>query len=80
MPAVFALVIGGPFFAEFIASLVVGMAAMLFVQLGLGSQLDKIIIGAVMPLVPGLLITNAAKEFNCRTFSFRGCPRRQMQV
>lgn len=50
------------FFAEFIASLVVGMAAMLFVQLGLGSQLDKIIIGAVMPLVPGLLITNAARD------------------
>ncbi|MFJ7831921.1 MAG: threonine/serine exporter family protein [Peribacillus sp.] len=50
------------FFAEFIASLVVGMAAMLFVQFGLGSQLDKIIIGAVMPLVPGLLITNAARD------------------
>ena len=50
------------FFAEFIASLVVGIVAMLFVQFGLGSQLDKIIIGAVMPLVPGLLITNAARD------------------
>ena len=56
LPAVFALVIGGPF------SLVVGVAAMLFVQFGLGSQVDKIIIGAVMPLVPGLLITNAARD------------------
>ena len=50
------------FFAEFIASLVVGVAAMLFVQFGLGSQLDKIIIGAVMLLVPGLLSTNAARD------------------
>ncbi len=50
------------FFAEFIASLVVGLVAMFFVQIGVGSNLDTIIIGAVMPLVPGLLITNAARD------------------
>ncbi|MFD9626254.1 threonine/serine exporter family protein [Peribacillus muralis] len=50
------------FFAEFIASLVVGLAAIFFVHIGVGSHLDTIIIGAVMPLVPGLLITNAARD------------------
>jgi uncharacterized membrane protein YjjP (DUF1212 family) len=29
---------------------------------GLGRDLDKIIIGSVMPLVPGLLITNAVRD------------------
>ncbi|USK70243.1 threonine/serine exporter family protein [Peribacillus asahii] len=50
------------FFAEFIASFVIGVAAFWFMYIGLGSELDKIIIGAVMPLVPGLLITNAARD------------------
>ena len=51
------------FFAEFIASFVIGLVAVfIIVRLGLGWELDKIIIGAVMPLVPGLLITNAARD------------------
>lgn len=50
------------FFAEFIASLVIGFAAFFAVYLGAGTEIDKIIIGAVMPLVPGLLITNAARD------------------
>ncbi|WP_110928220.1 threonine/serine exporter family protein [Bacillus massiliglaciei] len=50
------------FFAEFIASVVIGMSAFWFVHAGLGTEVDKIIIGAVMPLVPGLLITNAARD------------------
>jgi uncharacterized membrane protein YjjP (DUF1212 family) len=50
------------FFAEFIASFVIGVVAFLIVRLDLGWDLDKIIIGAVMPLVPGLLITNAARD------------------
>lgn len=48
------------FFAEFTASLLIGLLAALLVTLGLGRELDKIIIGSVMPLVPGLLITNAS--------------------
>ena len=28
----------------------------------MGSEIDKIIIGSVMPLVPGLLITNAVRD------------------
>ncbi|MBS4193011.1 threonine/serine exporter family protein [Bacillus sp. FJAT-49705] len=50
------------FFAEFMASVVIGLSAYLLVYLGIGVQLDKIIIGSVMPLVPGLLITNAVRD------------------
>lgn len=50
------------FFSEFLASLIIGVISMLFVKIGIGEQLDKIIIGSVMPLVPGLLITNAVRD------------------
>ncbi|WP_099351474.1 threonine/serine exporter family protein [Fredinandcohnia onubensis] len=50
------------FFAEFMASFLIGMIAYLFIVTGLGAELDKIIIGSVMPLVPGLLITNAVRD------------------
>jgi uncharacterized membrane protein YjjP (DUF1212 family) len=50
------------FFAEFLASLIIGLIAVLFVTLNIGAELDKIIIGSVMPLVPGLLITNAVRD------------------
>ncbi|MBD8070094.1 threonine/serine exporter family protein [Bacillus sp. PS06] len=50
------------FFAEFMSSALIGVIAILFVRLGIGIDLDKIIIGSVMPLVPGLLITNAVRD------------------
>lgn len=50
------------FFAEFSAAFVIGVVSLLFVYVGLGQELDKIIIGSVMPLVPGLLITNAVRD------------------
>lgn len=50
------------FFAEFSASLVIGLLAVILAALGIGQELDKIIIGSVMPLVPGLLITNAVRD------------------
>lgn len=50
------------FFAEFVASLMIGMVSFVFVQSGFGKELDTIIIGSVMPLVPGLLITNAVRD------------------
>ncbi|MRH44268.1 threonine/serine exporter [Aquibacillus halophilus] len=50
------------FFAEFLASLIIGSLALLFIHLDIGQELDKIIIGSVMPLVPGLLITNAVRD------------------
>lgn len=50
------------FFAEFASSLIIGLFAYLFVFLGIGLELDKIIIGSVMPLVPGLILTNAIRD------------------
>jgi len=50
------------FFAEFLAAFVVGLIAFAAVRFGVGAEVDKIIIGSVMPLVPGLLITNAVRD------------------
>lgn len=50
------------FISEFFASFIIGILAVTFVQYELGVELDKIIIGAVMPLVPGLHITNAVRD------------------
>lgn len=50
------------FFSEFAASLMLGTLASLIVMAGIGDQFDKIVIGSVMPLVPGLLITNAVRD------------------
>lgn len=50
------------FFAEFLSSSLIGILALVFVTIGIGSEVDKIIIGSVMPLVPGLLITNAVRD------------------
>ena len=57
------------FFSEFLAALVVGTIAYFAVQFGFGTQLDKIIIGGVMPLVPGLLITNAVRDLMAGHFT-----------
>jgi uncharacterized membrane protein YjjP (DUF1212 family) len=50
------------FFAEFLSSFIIGLLSFVFVMTGIGHELDKIIIGSVMPLVPGLLITNAVRD------------------
>jgi len=50
------------FFAEILSSTLIGLLAYFLVNVGLGSSLDKIIIGSVMPLVPGVLITNAVRD------------------
>lgn len=50
------------FFAEFGAALFIGLIGFGAISIGLGTELDKIIIGSVMPLVPGLLITNAVRD------------------
>ncbi|SEO16268.1 Uncharacterized membrane protein YjjP, DUF1212 family [Amphibacillus marinus] len=50
------------FFAEFLAAMVMGFSSFLLVNAGIGGDIDRIIIGAVMPLVPGLLITNAVRD------------------
>ena len=50
------------FISEFFASLIIGVLAFLFIHSGFGVSLDRVIIGAVMPLVPGLHITNAVRD------------------
>jgi uncharacterized membrane protein YjjP (DUF1212 family) len=49
-------------FAEFVASIVVGLVAGVAVNTGLGLEANKIIISAVMPLVPGVAIANAVRD------------------
>jgi len=49
-------------FGELIAALAVGLLSYLAVHLGLGHQHSTIMIASVMPLVPGLLITNAVRD------------------
>ena len=50
------------FLAEFFGAFVIGITSYLFITNGFGAELDKVIIGAVMPLVPGLHITNAIRD------------------
>ncbi|WP_100332563.1 threonine/serine exporter family protein [Bacillus xiapuensis] len=50
------------FFSEFMAAFIIGLLSHFFVWTGMGQELDKIIIGSVMPLVPGLMITNAVRD------------------
>ncbi|WP_353989259.1 threonine/serine exporter family protein [Pediococcus argentinicus] len=50
------------FISEFIASLVIGFVAVFAVRAGLGHSIDDIIIGSVMPLVPGVPLTNAVRD------------------
>ncbi|WEK53582.1 MAG: threonine/serine exporter family protein [Candidatus Cohnella colombiensis] len=49
-------------FAEFAAAIVVGLVASFAVNTGIGLEANKIIIGAVMPLVPGVAIANAVRD------------------
>ena len=50
------------FFSELSASFVIGLIAIFLVNQHIGLEVDKIIIGSVMPIVPGLLITNAIRD------------------
>jgi len=50
------------FFAEFAGAFVIAMTALLAVNFLGGVSLNKVIISAVMPLVPGVLITNAIRD------------------
>ncbi|USS86223.1 threonine/serine exporter family protein [Fructilactobacillus cliffordii] len=50
------------FISEFVAAMSIGAMAIYAVKFGLGQSVDNIIIGAVMPLVPGVPITNAVRD------------------
>jgi uncharacterized membrane protein YjjP (DUF1212 family) len=49
-------------FAEFIAALVGGIVVLLFTRLIPALQLDKMLIGAMIPLFPGIAVTNSLRD------------------
>lgn len=51
-----------PFFTDIVASGICAGLTMLAIQLGWGSNADKIIIGLFMNLVPGIAMTNAVRD------------------
>ena len=48
---------------HYLAGLFAGLIGSLFVDLGFGQHLDKIVVGALLPLVPGVSLTNAVRDF-----------------
>lgn len=50
------------FFTNIVASCTAAAIAMFAVQMGFGANLDKIIIGALMNLVPGIVITSFMRD------------------
>ncbi|GAT18009.1 threonine/serine exporter family protein [Secundilactobacillus silagei] len=50
------------FLSEFLAATAIGILAILAVKFQLGTNADDIIIGSVMPLVPGVPLTNAVRD------------------
>ena len=50
------------FVNEFLSSFTIGLLAVLAVKYHLGTQLDMLIIAAVMPLVPGVAIMNSVRD------------------
>lgn len=49
-------------FAEFMASLLAGVLVISAIRLGLVSMMNTVLIGSVMPFVPGVHITNAVRD------------------
>lgn len=50
------------FFINIIGGMISSILAILFVTIGISSNIDKIIIGSIMLLVPGIAITNAIRD------------------
>jgi len=50
------------FFAQIVAAFMTGIFSVFFVRMGLGQNLNTIIISALMGLVPGMAITNSFRD------------------
>ncbi len=50
------------FFAEFMSAFIGATVAIFLVKIGLGANLNQVIIGTLMPLVPGIPLTNAVRD------------------
>lgn len=53
-------------FSDFIGTFIVSLIAMLFVHFGIGDSYDKIIIGNIMLLIPGLAFVNSLRDIISR--------------
>ena len=51
------------FIITFSGGVVIALLILLFYAIGLGKNINPMITGAIMPLVPGLAITNAIRDF-----------------
>ena len=52
-----------PFLGNFISSLVATFAAVLLIKLHLGHNLNMIVVGSILPLVPGVAFTSGIRDF-----------------
>ncbi|GAK48589.1 putative membrane protein [Secundilactobacillus oryzae JCM 18671] len=50
------------FLSEFAAAILIGLLAIVAIRFNLGTSVDDIIIGGIMPLVPGVPITNSVRD------------------
>lgn len=50
------------FVDEFIGAFTMGVLAFLMIKIGWGHSLDDMIIGSIMPLVPGVALTNTVRD------------------
>jgi uncharacterized membrane protein YjjP (DUF1212 family) len=49
----------------FVCSIITGLAAILFAKIGIGINVDKIIIGDIMLLIPGIPLINSVRDMLC---------------
>lgn len=57
-----------PFFSIIICSSVIPLLTLLFYQLGFANHIDLIMIGSIMPLVPGVALTNSIRDLMAGDF------------
>ncbi|MBB6451556.1 uncharacterized membrane protein YjjP (DUF1212 family) [Geomicrobium halophilum] len=50
------------FFSEYLASFFGGITALVLVHSGFGNNLDQVVIGTLIPLVPGVPLTNSVRD------------------
>ena len=51
------------FLANAAASFIIGMLAIIVRRIGFGNSLDMVIVGSIMPLLPGVALTNGIRDF-----------------
>jgi uncharacterized membrane protein YjjP (DUF1212 family) len=51
------------FLSTILASSTIGLLGIIFTFIGIGKSLDMIIVGSIMPLVPGVSFTNGLRDF-----------------